>query len=65
VGLIPALAGAAAAVGGLMQQLSGAFGAFVVGLVPHDGQVNLAVLMLAWAACGLAAQLALHRLRAR
>jgi len=63
VGLIPALAGAAAAMGGLMQQLSGAFGAFVVGLVPHEGQVNLAVLMLAWAVCGLGAQLALHARR--
>lgn len=61
VGLIPALAGSAAAVGGLMQQMSGAFGAFVVGLVPHDGQVNLAVLMLAWAVCGLGAQLALRK----
>ena len=60
VGLIPALAGAAAAVGGLIQQLSGAFGAFVVGLVPHHGQVNLGALMLAWALCGLAAQLLLH-----
>jgi DHA1 family bicyclomycin/chloramphenicol resistance-like MFS transporter len=63
VGLVPALAGAAAAIGGLMQQLSGAFGAFVVGLVPHEGQVNLAVLMLAWAVCGLGAQLALHARR--
>jgi DHA1 family bicyclomycin/chloramphenicol resistance-like MFS transporter len=61
VGLIPALAGSAAAIGGLMQQLSGAFGAFVVGLVPHEGQVNLAILMLAWATCGLGAQLALRR----
>jgi DHA1 family bicyclomycin/chloramphenicol resistance-like MFS transporter len=60
VGLIPALAGAAAAVGGLMQQMSGAFGAFVVGVVPHDGQVSLALLMLAWAVCGLGAQLLLH-----
>jgi len=65
VGLIPALAGAAAAIGGLVQQLSGAFGAFVVGLVPHEGQVNLAVLMLAWAVCGLSAQLALHARRRR
>lgn len=63
VGLIPALAGSAAAVAGLLQQLSGAFGAFVVGLVPHEGQVNLAVLMLAWAAAGLSAQLALHARR--
>jgi MFS transporter, DHA1 family, multidrug resistance protein len=65
VGLIPALAGSAAAIGGLMQQMSGAFGAFVVGLVPHDGQVNLAILMLAWAACGLGAQLALRSRMAR
>lgn len=61
VGLIPALAGAAAAVAGLMQQMSGAFGSFIVGLVPHQGQTWLAVLMLAWAVVGLAAQLLLHR----
>jgi DHA1 family bicyclomycin/chloramphenicol resistance-like MFS transporter len=60
VGLVPALAGAAAAVAGLMQQLSGAIGAFVVGLLPHEGQVNLALAMLAWAAFGVAAQVALR-----
>jgi DHA1 family bicyclomycin/chloramphenicol resistance-like MFS transporter len=65
VGLIPALAGSAAAVAGLMQQLSGAVSAFVVGLVPHQGQVNLAALMLAWAVCGLGAQFALHARLAR
>lgn len=61
VGLIPALAGAAAAVAGLMQQMSGAFGSFVVGLVSHETQVGLAVVMLAWASAGLVAQVALHR----
>jgi DHA1 family bicyclomycin/chloramphenicol resistance-like MFS transporter len=61
VGLLPALAGSAAAVGGLLQQVSGAVGAFVVGLVPHAGQVNLALLMLAWTACGVAAQMLLRR----
>jgi MFS transporter, DHA1 family, multidrug resistance protein len=60
VGLIPALAGSAAAIGGLMQQMSGAFGAFAVGLLPHEGQVNLGAVMLAWAACGLVAQFFLH-----
>jgi DHA1 family bicyclomycin/chloramphenicol resistance-like MFS transporter len=65
VGQIPALAGAAAAIGGLMQQLSGAVGAFAVGLVPHEGQVNLALLMLVWAVCGLGAQLALRSRRGR
>lgn len=65
VGLIPALAGSAAAIGGLLQQLSGAFGAFAVGLVPHQGQVNLAWAMLAWALCGAVAQWVLHRRRKR
>lgn len=65
VGLVPALAGAAAAIAGLLQQISGAFGAFVVGLVPHDGQVNLALLMLAWTACGLGAQLLLQARQGR
>ncbi|HVE51899.1 MAG TPA: Bcr/CflA family efflux MFS transporter [Ramlibacter sp.] len=65
VGLLPALAGAAAAVAGVMQQMSGAFGAFVVGLVPHDGQVALGAMMLAWSVAGVAAQVALHRRTAR
>lgn len=62
IGVIPALAGSAAAVGGLGQQLLGALGGFVVGLVPHGDQVNLAVMMLFWSLLGLAMQLWLHRL---
>ena len=62
VSLVPALAGSAAAVAGLMQQMSGALGGFLVGLVSHHGPVNLALLMLGWTVCGLAAQLVLHRL---
>lgn len=61
VGLIPALAGSAAAVAGLSQQLLGAFGGFVVGTVTHEGQVNLGALMLLWTSLGLAAQLLLVR----
>jgi MFS transporter, DHA1 family, multidrug resistance protein len=61
VGVIPALAGSAAAVGGLMQQLTGALGAFAVGLLDHNGPVNMALLMLGWAVCGLAAQIVLFR----
>lgn len=61
VGLIPALAGSAAAVGGLMQQLAGAFGGFVVGIVPHHDQLNLGLVMLAWAVVGLLAQMLLFR----
>ena len=62
VGLVPALAGSAAAVAGLMQQVSGAFGGFAVGLVAHQGALNLALLMLGWTACGAAAQVLLSRL---
>ncbi len=61
VGLLPALAGSAAAVAGLAQQVLGAFSGYAVGLVPHDGAVNLGWIMLGFALCAGAAQLALHR----
>jgi MFS transporter, DHA1 family, multidrug resistance protein len=61
VGVIPALAGSAAAVAGLSQQLLGALGGLVVGMVPHDGQLNLGGLMLMWTLLGLAAYLLLQR----
>lgn len=61
VGLLPALAGSASAVAGLMQQLMGAFGAFAVGLFDHRGAVNLGWLMLTIAVGALVAQLVLHR----
>lgn len=61
VGLIPSLAGTAVAVAGLMQQLMGATGAYLVGLVPHQGALNLALLMLAFTLCAVAAQVLLRR----
>ncbi len=61
VGVIPAIAGAAAAVAGFMQQSMGAFGGYVVGLMPHDGAANLGLLMLGFTLCGVAAQFALRR----
>jgi len=61
VGLIPALAGSAAAAAGLVQQLMGAIGGYAVGLVPHDGAVNLGLLMMGFTLCALAAQVLLHR----
>lgn len=62
VGLVPALAGSAAAVAGLMQQLTGALGGYGVGLLTHNGPVNLGLLMLALSLCGVAAQWRLHHL---
>jgi len=61
VGLIPALAGAAAAAAGLVQQLMGAAGGYAVGLLSHDGAIHLGLLMLGFTLCALAAQLRLHR----
>ena len=61
VGVVPALAGSAAALAGLAQQLMGALGGYSVGLVSHQGSRNLGLLMLGFALCALAAHLALRR----
>ena len=63
-GLLPALAGSAAAVAGLMQQLIGAAGGYAVGLFDHHGALNLGWLMFGLASCGALAQWVLHRRRA-
>jgi MFS transporter, DHA1 family, multidrug resistance protein len=65
VSLLPALAGSAAAVAGLMQQLLGAAGGFAVGLFSHHDAVNLGWLMLVMASIGAFAQVLLHRLPER
>ncbi len=65
VGVVPALAGSAAALAGLMQQLMGAVGGYSVGLVPHHGSRNLGWLMLGFSLCALCAHLALRRQQAR
>ena len=50
-----------ACVGGLLQQLMGALGAYTVGLVPHHGSMNLAWLMMGFTLAAPGAQVALHR----
>ena len=61
VGVVPALAGSAAAVAGLMQQLTGATGGYLVGLVSHEDAVNLGWMMLAFSLLAVCAQWVLHR----
>ena len=61
VGLIPALAGSAAAVAGLAQQLMGALAGYLVGFVSHEGSINMGLLMLGFTLCGLAAQFVLQQ----
>ena len=61
VGLLPALAGAAAAVAGLMQQMLGAVGGFAVGLLTHADAAGIGALMLGLVLIGVSAQVQLHR----
>ena len=61
VGVVPALAGTAAAMAGLLQQLMGAVGGYAVGLVSHQGAVNLGLLMTGFTLCGGVALLMLNR----
>ncbi|MDI3510117.1 MAG: transporter, family, multidrug resistance protein, partial [Betaproteobacteria bacterium] len=60
VGLLPALAGSAAAIAGLMQQMASALGGFAVGLVSHHNAVNLAVVMMGLCLLGVLAQTGLR-----
>ena len=61
VGLVPALAGTAAAMAGLGQQLAGAMAGYMVGWFSHDGSVNLATLMLGFTLAACAVQAGLYR----
>lgn len=61
VGAVAALAGSAAAIAGVMQQLVGALGAYAVGWVTHESQVNLALVMLSFTLMAQAALAALAR----
>ena len=45
VALVPALAGAASALGGVSQQFAGALGGYLVGWVPHGSHTGLAAIM--------------------
>jgi DHA1 family bicyclomycin/chloramphenicol resistance-like MFS transporter len=44
-----------------MQQVTGATGGYLVGLVPHDGAANLGWMMLAFTLLAVAAQWALRQ----
>ena len=61
VGLVPALAGAAAGVAGVTQQLLGALAGWAVGWVPHTNARGLALLMLLLTLVSLAAYAVLWR----
>ena len=62
IGLMPALAGSAAGVIGLMQQWVGALGGYSVGWVSHEDATHLGLLMAVFAATSVLAQGRLNRL---
>lgn len=53
VGAVPVLAGTAAAISGSLQQMCGALGGYLVGLVDHQGSLQLSMLMLLMALIAL------------
>ncbi len=61
VGLVPALAGSAAAVAGLMQQVGGALAGYFVGWLPQPDALSLTLMMIAWTSLGAAALATLSR----
>jgi DHA1 family bicyclomycin/chloramphenicol resistance-like MFS transporter len=63
VGTVPAIAGAAAAVAGVLQQLTGALGGYLVGYISHQGSLQVAVLMTAFTGAGLMSHWRLNRLQ--
>ena len=65
VSVVPALAGSAAAVTGLSQQMLGAIGSWLIGYVSHEDAINMALIMLMFMLTALLAQFAVVRLRAR
>lgn len=61
VGSVPALAGTAAAFAGALQQLFGALGSYLVGLLEHQSNLPLALLLLSMALCAWLAHAGLKR----
>lgn len=63
IGVIPTLAGSAVAASGLAQQLFGALGGWLVGLVSHDDARYMAAMMLTFMLLALVMQVLVMRLR--
>lgn len=61
IGIVPGLAGSAAALAGLLQQLMGAWGGYLVGFVGHGSAMPLGLLMLGATALATACLWAIFR----
>lgn len=63
VNVVPALAGAAAGIAGLLQQLSGAFGGYAIGFFDNETAVEMALFMIVFILAAFASQLWLRRIQ--
>jgi DHA1 family bicyclomycin/chloramphenicol resistance-like MFS transporter len=63
VAVIPALAGSAAGFAGVVQQITGGVGGYLIGFLPNDNAVNLGSMMMGFALCGLISHVSLRRLK--
>jgi DHA1 family bicyclomycin/chloramphenicol resistance-like MFS transporter len=63
VAVIPALAGSAAGFAGVVQQITGGVGGYLIGFLSNDNAVNLGCMMMGFALCGLISHMSLRRLK--
>jgi DHA1 family bicyclomycin/chloramphenicol resistance-like MFS transporter len=63
VAVIPALAGSAAGFAGVVQQITGGVGGYLIGFLSNDNAVNLGSMMMGFALCGLISHMSLRRLK--
>ena len=62
VAVIPALAGTAAGFAGVVQQITGGVGGYLIGFLSNDNAIHLGTMMLGFALCGWMSHLSLRRI---
>lgn len=63
VAVVPALAGTAAGFAGVVQQITGGLGGYLIGFMSNHNAIHLGWVMLGFAACGWLSHLSLRRLQ--
>ena len=65
VAVVPALAGTAAGFAGVVQQITGGLGGYLIGFLSNHNAIHLGWVMLGFATCGWLSHLSLRRLQQR
>jgi DHA1 family bicyclomycin/chloramphenicol resistance-like MFS transporter len=63
VAVIPALAGSAAGFAGVVQQITGGLGGYLIGFLSNDNAIHLGMVMFGFAFCGWLSHLSLRRIK--